>query len=132
MSMEKNLSKILVVQFWVWINDNVVARRAFAEKFGLGLKSYALAYALLSHYQDLSRITHFSGDFGPKKSFFGSRKVFLGQEVYFDNAETILQISDYAQKRRSCRKNSNSNSMTNMFKAIFALAERLPSSATLM
>ena len=86
------------------------ARRAFAEKF---------------------RLTQFL-------EIFGSKTVFLGQEVHYYMVyiayftELMLQISDYAQKRRSCRKNSNSNSMTNMFKAIFALAETLPSSATLM
>ena len=48
--------------------------------------------------------------FGKKKCLFGSKTVFLGQEVhhymiyiaYF--IELILQICDYAQKRRICRE----------------------------
>ena len=44
--------------------------------------------------------------FGQKMSFFGSKTVFLGQEVHYYMVyiayftELILQICDYAQKRR--------------------------------
>ena len=41
-----------------------------------------------------------------------------------------LQICNYAQKRRICRKNSK-YALDEIFTAIFALAERLPTSATL-
>ena len=59
--------------------------------------------------KDLSRFTHFLEIFGQKKCLFGSKIVFLGQEVhlvyiaYF--SELNLQIRDYAQKQRICREN---------------------------
>ena len=45
------------------------ARRAFAEKFGLGQKFEALKYAILSQYYDSLRITHFLEIFGEKSAF---------------------------------------------------------------
>ena len=59
---------------------------------------------------------HFFEIFRQKKCLFGSKLVFLGQELN-------LQICDYPQKRRICRK---------ICMAIFAPDERLPSSATLL
>ena len=47
---------------------------------------------------------------------------------YFN--ELNLQICNYAQKRRICRKIANMR-QTKTFVAIFTLAERLPTSATL-
>ena len=49
--------------------------------------------------------------FGQKKCLFGSKTVFLGQEVHYYMVyiayftELILQICDYAQKRRIWREN---------------------------
>ena len=56
---------------------------------------------------DLSLFTHFLEIFGQKKCFFGSKTVFLGQEVHYYMVyiayftELILQICDYAQKQRN-------------------------------
>ena len=61
--------------------------------------------------KDLSRFTHFLEIFGQKKCLFGSKTVFLGQEVHYYMVyiayftELILQICDYAQKRRIWREN---------------------------
>ena len=69
--------------------------------------------------------------------FFWSERVFLGQEVHFEMiciayyTELHLQTCNYAQKRRICREKVNTR-LTKVFKAIFALAERLPTSAILM
>ena len=49
--------------------------------------------------------------------------------AYF--TELILQICNYAQKQRICRENSK-YALDENFMAIFALAEMLPTSATLM
>ena len=55
--------------------------------------------------------THFLEIFGQKKCPFGSKTVFLGQEVHYYMVyiayftELILQICDYAQKRRIWREN---------------------------
>ena len=38
---------------------------------------------ILSRYQDLLQFTHFLEIFGQKKCFYGSKKVFLGQEVHY-------------------------------------------------
>ena len=57
------------------------------------------------------RFTHFLEIFGQKKWHFGSKAVFFGQEVHYYLiyiayfTEFNLQICDYAQKRRICRKN---------------------------
>ena len=54
---------------------------------------------------------HFWEFFGQKSAFFGSKTVFLGQEVHYTwyilhkFTELILQICDYAQKRRIWREN---------------------------
>ena len=62
--------------------------------------------------------------------------MFLGQEVHYYMVyiayftELNLQICDYAQKRRICRENCK-NALDEIFMAIFAPDERLPSSATL-
>ena len=51
------------------------------------------------------------GDLWAKKCLFGSKTVFLGQEVHYYMVyiayftELNLQICDYAQKQRICRKN---------------------------
>ena len=51
------------------------------------------------------------GDLWAKKCLFGSKTVFLGQEVHYYMVyiayftELNLQICDYAQKRRICREN---------------------------
>ena len=64
------------------------------------------------------------------------KTVFFGQEVHYFMVyiayftELNLQICDYAQKRRICRENSK-YAPDKSFVAIFALAERLPTSATL-
>ena len=55
-------------------------------------------------------ITQFLEIFGQKKCLFGSKSVFLGQEVHYYNVyiayltELNLQICDYAQKQRICRE----------------------------
>ena len=54
---------------------------------------------------------HFLEIFGQKKCLFGSKTVFLGQEVHYYMVyiayftELILQICDYAQKRRIWHEN---------------------------
>ena len=60
---------------------------------------------------DLSRFTHFLEIFGQKECLFGSKTVFLGQEVHYYMVyiayftELNLQTCDYAQKQRICREN---------------------------
>ena len=74
-------------------------------------------------------------DFVQKKRSYGSKTVFLGQEVHHYMvhiayyAELNLQLCNYAQKRRSCRENSK-YAPDESFVDIFALAKRLPTSAT--
>ena len=75
--------------------------------------------------------------FGQQKVFFGGQNsFFLGQEVHYYMVyfvyytELNLQVCNYAQKRRICRKNSK-YAPDEKFVAIFAFAERLPTSATL-
>ena len=53
------------------------ARRAFAEKFGLGRKFKALTYAILMQYEDKLQFTHFLEDIGQKKRFLGPKTVFV-------------------------------------------------------
>ena len=54
---------------------------------------------------------HFLEIFGQKKCLFGSKAVFLGQEVHYYMVhiayftELNLRICNYAQKRRICREN---------------------------
>jgi len=72
-----------------------------------------------------------------KKVLFGVKTVFLAQEVhhymgyiaYYTGQN--LQICNYTQKQRIFRENSEYAPDEN-FRAIFALAERLPTSATLV
>ena len=72
---------------------------------------------------------HFLDIFGQKKCLFGSKTVFLGQEVHYYMVYIayftvlILQICDYAEIVNT--------RLTKIFIAIFAPDERLPSSATL-
>ena len=74
------------------------------------------------------------GDLWAKKCLFGSKTVFLGQEVhyymiyiaYFTGLN--LQICDYAQQGRICRKNCKYALDENFHDH----DERLPSPATLM
>ena len=67
---------------------------------------------------------------------FGSKTVFLRQEVKYYMVyiayytELNLQICNYAKKQRICRKIVNTR-LPKICMAIFALAERLPTSATL-
>ena len=66
----------------------------------------------------------------------GSKTVFLGQEVHYCivciayHTELNWQICNYVQKRRICRKIVNMR-LTKIFMAIFALTERLLTTATL-
>ena len=59
----------------------------------------------------MSQFTHFLEIFEQKKCLFGSKTVFLGQEVHYYMVyiayftELNLQICDFAQKRRICREN---------------------------
>ena len=57
------------------------ARVAPAKKFGLRRKFLARIYAILSRIK-ICRDTHFLEIFGQKKCLFGSKTVFLGQEVH--------------------------------------------------
>ena len=58
----------------------------------------------------MSGFTNFLEIYGQKKCLFGSKTVFLGQEVHYYMVyiayftELILQICDYAQKRRIWRE----------------------------
>ena len=60
-----------------------------------------------------------------------------GQEVHYYMVyfayftELKMQNCDYVQKRRICCKKVNTR-LTKIFMAIFALAERVPTSATLL
>ena len=60
---------------------------------------------------DWSQFTHFLEIFGRKKCLFGSKTVFLGQEVHYYIVyiayftELNLQICDYAQKPHIWREN---------------------------
>ena len=62
--------------------------------------------------------------------------MFLGQERYYymvsiaNHSELNLQACNYAQKRRICHEKSE-YALDESYMAIFALAERLPTSATL-
>ena len=67
---------------------------------------------------------------------FGSKTVFLGQEVHYCMVyiayctELNLQICDYAQKRRVCRKHCK-YALDENFHSHFPPDERLPGSTTL-
>ena len=86
------------------------ARVAPAEKFGLGRKFYAWTYAILSQIKICRDLRTFWRSLGKKKCLFGSKTVFLGQEVHYYMVyiayftDLILQICDYAQKRRIWRE----------------------------
>ena len=64
--------------------------------------------------------------------------MFLGQEVHYYMVfmayytELNLQICNYVQKQRICRENSKYMRLTKIVVGIFALAEKLPTSATLL
>ena len=84
---------------------------------------------ILNIYVILSRFTHFF-------EISGQKSAILGQEVHYYMVyiafytELNWQICNYAQKRRICRENSK-YTFYEHFMAIFALAERLPTPATL-
>ena len=84
---------------------------------------------ILNIYVILSRFTHFF-------EISGQKSAILGQEVHYYMVyiafytELNWQICNYAQKRRICRGNSK-YACYEHFMAIFALAERLPTPATL-
>ena len=77
-----------------------------------------ISYFVVNCY--LLRFTHFLEIFGQKKCLFGSETVFFGQEVHYYMVyvaycpDSNLQVCNYAQM------------------AVFALAERQPTSATLL
>ena len=79
---------------------------------------------------------HFSEIFGQKQCLFGSKTVFLGQEVHYYMVymayftELNLKIWDYAQNDAFVAKIVITR-LTKGFMAIFAPAESLPSPATL-
>ena len=69
-----------------------------------------------------------------RKFFFGQKQCFRGKSallcgVYY--TESNLQICNYTQKQRIVAKIANTR-LTNIFVTIFAFAERLPNSATLV
>ena len=69
-------------------------------------KTLSRTHAILSRIKICRDLRNFWRSLGKKSAFLGQKKVFLGQEVlyymvyiaYF--TELILQICDYAQKRR--------------------------------
>ena len=65
-----------------------------------------------------------------QKQVFGSNAVFLGHIYIACYTELNLQICNYAKKQRICCKIVNTR-LPKICMAIFALAERLPTSATL-
>ena len=79
---------------------------------------------------------HFLEIFRQKKCLFGSKTVFLVQEVYYCMVyiayytELNLQIGDYAKNDAFVAEIVNTR-LTKIFMAIFAFDERLPTSATL-
>ena len=74
---------------------------------------------------------------GYQSVFFWSKTVFLGQEVHHYmvyiayKTELNLQICNYSQKQCICRKNSE-YALDKNFMVNFALAERLPTSASML
>ena len=88
-------------------------------------KNFKPIYAILSQIKICRNLRTFWRSLG-KKSLFGSKTVFLGQEVhyyrvyiaYFKNDAFVAKI---VNKR-----------LTNIFMVIFATDKRLPSSATLV
>ena len=73
-----------------------------------------------------------------KKCSMGTKIVFLEQEMQYYMVHIAhykkfanLQICNYMPKQRICRENSK-YALDENFMAIFALAEMLPTSATLM
>ena len=83
-----------------------------------------------------SKIYALFGRLWAKKCFFELNTMFIKHEVHYFMicvayyAESNLQISNYARKRQICRKTSK-YAPDESFVANFALAERLPTSATL-
>ena len=114
------------------------ARVADAKKFGLGQKFYARTYAILSRIKICRDLRTFWRSLGKKSAFLGQKQCFLGKKCTISNymvciayfTELILQTCDYAQKDAFEAKIVNTR-LTKIFMAIFALAERLPTSATL-
>ena len=74
-----------------------------AEKFGLG-ENFKPAHTLFCRELRFVAIYAIFGDRSAKKCLFGSKKVFLGQEVHYYMVyiayftELNLQICNYAQK----------------------------------
>ena len=111
----------------------VKAGRAFAEKFWLGQKFYALTYAILSQYKDMSGITHF---LGPKKCLWGQKQCFLGKRCTITWYVLHIILSWIDKFAITCKNDAFvakkvNTRLTKVFMTIFALAERLPTSATL-
>ena len=74
-------------------------------------KNFKLEHTLFCRKLRFVAIYALFGDLWAKKCLLGSITVFLGQEVHYYMVyiayftELILQICDYAQKRRICREN---------------------------
>ena len=81
------------------------------KKFGLGRNFLAGTYAILLQIKICRNLLTFWRSLGKKKCQIGSKTVFLGQEVHYNMVyiayftDLNLQICDYAQKQRNCRKN---------------------------
>ena len=75
--------------------------------------------------------------FGQKVCLFGSKTMFLGQEMHYYMVcivyytELNLQVCNYAQKTAHLSRKKVNTRLTIVIMAIFALAEKLPTSATL-
>ena len=97
-----------------------------------------IVYALTYTNNIWSRSTHFLEDFGQTKCFFGSRTVFLGQEVHYYIVHILhIVLNKICKFVIMCKNDAFVAKIANMrrtkiFVAIFALAERLPTSATLL
>ena len=99
-------------------------------------ENFKPSYAILSRYYYLSRFTHFLEDFGQKSALLGQKKCFLGKEctiTWYILHIILNQICKFVITRKIdafVAKLANKH-LTKTFVAIFALAERLPTFATL-
>ena len=99
-------------------------------------ENYKPEHTLICRELRFVAINALLGDLWAKKCLFGSITVFLGQEAHYHMVyiayftELNMRICDYAQKRCICRENYK-YALDEIFMAIFAPDERLPSSATL-
>ena len=107
------------------------ARRTFDKKFGLRRIFQALTYAIKSRYKHLLRFMHFLGIFLQKKCFLGQKQCFPGKRCTITWYILHIILSQFCKFAISFVAKIVNTRLTKIFMAIFALAERLPTSTTL-